>query len=204
LTPFVIIDNFMHDASLIDEARSELTAMFDSQQCFRTAEQLASIRNDELCWLPTDPADYKNRNFSAPLVQVIEALRGLCDRIHLSPDAEVKLTNPRHIQAAVYSTAGAHYSAHRDNKPRSQRNVDDDALWLSNPDQRNRHLTTVPDPLWVGLAAGRGGIEVLRRVCGGGRRGVLGHTSGGRRARAWTTGGLPQRPTGARSTPDAA
>ncbi len=55
----------------------------------------------------------------------------------------MKLTNPRHIQAAVYSTAGAHYLAHRDNKPKSQRNVDDDALWLSNPDQRNRHLTCV-------------------------------------------------------------
>jgi hypothetical protein len=77
LTPFAVIDNFIGDASLVDEARSELTAMFNSQQCFRTAEQLASIQNDELYWLPTESADYQNRNFSAPLVQVIEALTGL-------------------------------------------------------------------------------------------------------------------------------
>ena len=56
---------------------------------------------------------------------------------------QLTLKAPSFVQASCYNGNGSKYERHRDNKPLSRRNIDDDAAWLSQPEQRQRYITCI-------------------------------------------------------------
>lgn len=112
-----------------------LATVLKRQSDFRSTPQGENIRSDSVLWVDT-----QSEVNSGVIGQLIDAMATLPSVLG-SPG--VKLALPRHIQLAHFDNLQSKYVAHRDNKPTSRLNIDDDAVWLSQPEQRCRFLTCV-------------------------------------------------------------
>jgi hypothetical protein len=133
---------------------------------FAAAQQGEAIRTDHVVWLKADPAASASEGLlhdRAEIRAVVERLCHLPDGLSAdgpNPHRPVQFTAPSHVQLSHYGfseegggsqqqgqrhspATGARYVAHRDNKPPKRLNVDDDAAWLSDPEQRFRCLTCI-------------------------------------------------------------
>jgi hypothetical protein len=127
----IIIDNYC-DADLVDRVRK---ALLDSE--FSSSPQDRSIRSDHVRWLRKEEYD----NIDGGDISIL--LRHMNSLAAVFSDDVVRLEPPSHYQAALYNGSGERYVKHMDNKPRGRRNIDDDSLWLSNREQRDRFLTCI-------------------------------------------------------------
>jgi hypothetical protein len=125
---------------------------------FHPTQQGDHIRTDCIMWV----ARLEESPALRPLIDAMSTLPAL------APPG-VQLSVPSNFQLAHFEKRDAKYIAHRDNKPASRVNLDDDSLWLSQPEQRHRFLTCVlyltppaPAPEWKCPTDGGG----LRVYCG--------------------------------------
>ena len=127
----IIVDNYCN-ADLVERVRKSL---LDSSE-FSRSPQDHSIRSDHVKWLCKEEYNKIGGDISS-IINHMNSLTAVFsdDIIHLEP--------PSHLQAALFNGSGERYVKHRDNKPIGSRNIEDDALWLSNREQRDRFLTCV-------------------------------------------------------------
>lgn len=126
----IIVDNYC-DMDLLDRVRKSL---LDSE--FSSSPQDRSIRSDRVKWLCKEEYDKIGGDISTVLCRMISLAA-------VFSDDTIPLEPPSHLQAALFNGSGERYVKHKDNKPRESRNIEDDSLWLSNREQRDRFLTCV-------------------------------------------------------------
>lgn len=126
----VIIDNFIANSTLIPSSLSSLKKLENE---FSHTTQSEDIRNDVVIWLHEN-----DKRINPQLQQIISTIKSQIPKM-LGED----VLAPKHVQVSSYRNFGSKYSLHRDNKPRSRINIDDDALWMSQSTQHKRHITCI-------------------------------------------------------------
>ena len=127
-----IIDNFVADTSSLEEFRNYLIR----GEHFRPNDQDTNIRTDQIQWIDNANID-GNINFICTMASNLKTLGSILS------GKDIKLSLPAFFQCSLYNGKGSKYIKHRDNKPSNMINIDDDALWFSQRDQRQRYLTCV-------------------------------------------------------------
>jgi hypothetical protein len=134
----IIITDSVFNPIDVEYTRSYFINMFSSNRRnnnisnfnnnnFKKSDQLETIRNDFLFW-----ANGTNIN-DEKVNKIINGMQSLPSKINIK---KLSLYCPKFVQVALYNGNNSKYIKHRDNKPKSRVNLDDDFNWFSQPEQR--------------------------------------------------------------------
>ena len=109
----------------------------NKQHVFKETDQGTHIRNDLVSFVSSDPEVEEENDFK----NILKIVISICNKFKENETTTIKI--PQNIQIAHHGNNSSKYVIHRDAKPKSRVNIDDDAIWLSQSHTRDRFLTII-------------------------------------------------------------